>query len=346
MAAKTTKAKTGRATRSRAEVQSEFENINAAYAEEDAVDPKTAAASRARASGIRSAVHGVTVEGAVTAVTQVSLSVQKALAGVNEQLLSKVGELEEVREAVELEKAELAELHKIDIAATSIDILIQDHATKAKALEEEYAQKERDFQAREIERTKAQKTAEAEYALRVQREKDEYEYRKTTERRNAEDEFSQKLLLKQREAADQQATLEKTWRERENVLRAEETEVLKLRQEVFDLPTKLRADFEKEKGAAIGAVKSTLEHTHALKEKDFDAESRVQKGTIATLETQLKTAQEQIKALQTQLDAANAKIESIATKAIDGAAKRDAFDQFMNVTREQGANSTTGRAKS
>jgi hypothetical protein len=137
-ARKTTGGRTGRATRTRAEVQGEFGEISAEAASAEAVDPKTAAASRQRSTGIRTAVQGVTVEGAVTALTQVGLGVQKALAGVSEQLLAKVNELEQVTAAVELEKEELETLHKIDIAATSIDILLQDHATRSKEQEEQY----------------------------------------------------------------------------------------------------------------------------------------------------------------------------------------------------------------
>ena len=160
----TTKGRTGRATRSRAEVQNEFSDIQGEVSATEAVDPKTASAAKARASAIRGAVQGVTVEDAVQRVTRVGLDVQKALANVNEQLLAKVTELEN--------------LHKIDIAATSIDILVQDHANRTRQLDEEFAARQRFFAEEETNREKARKERETAYAVQTQREKDEYEYRK------------------------------------------------------------------------------------------------------------------------------------------------------------------------
>lgn len=344
-ATRTTKGRTGRATRSRTEVQNEFAEINAEVTDAEAVDPKTASASRARAFNVRSAVQGVTVEEAVTAITQVQLGVQKALAGVSEQLLAKVNELKQVTEAVELEQKELAQLHKIDIAATSIDILLQDHAAKTKSLEDVYGQRERDFHTAEAEREKERHEREAAYATQAQREKDEYEYRKANERRAIDDQFQQQLLQRQRDTADRQIALERVWKEREEGLRAQETDITKVRQELIDLPIRLRKDFEAEKAIALNSLKSNLSHEYAIKEKDYSAEARVQQATIATLGVQLNAAVENVKQLQGQLDAANAKIESIANKAIDGAAERGAFERFMTVQKEQNNGTAAGRGK-
>lgn len=343
---RTTKGRAARTTRTRAEVQDEFSGISSEVTGAEAVDPKTASASRARAAGVRAGVQGVTVEGAVTAITQVQLGVQKALAGVSEQLLAKVNELEQVTEAVELEKAELETLHKIDIAATAIDILVQDHATRTKALDEQYAERDRTFQTQEAEREKARREREAAYVMQQQREKDEYEYRKLNERRQSDDQFAQQLLLRQREAADKHVALEKTWTLREETIRAQETDITKTRQDLIDLPIKLRKEFDAEKAIALNSLKSTLVHEHTLKEKDFQAEARVQQSTIAQLGTQLHTSLENVKQLQGQLDAANAKIESIANKAIDGAAERGAFERFMNVQKEQNNGTAAGGRKS
>ena len=57
-------------------------------------------------------------------------------------------------------------------------------------------------------------------------------------------------------------------------------------------------------------------------------------------------AQEANIRLQTQLTEANTKIETIASRAIDGAAKRDAFEQLVSVTKgENGTTQTSGRGK-
>ena len=342
----TTKGRTGRATRSRAEVQNEFSDIQGEVSATEAVDPKTASAAKARASAIRGAVQGVTVEDAVQRVTRVGLDVQKALANVNEQLLAKVTELEQVTEAVEQEKTELENLHKIDIAATSIDILVQDHANRTRQLDEEFAARQRFFAEEETNREKARKERETAYAVQTQREKDEYEYRKSQERRTAEDQFQEQLRTRQRSENDRQLALEKTWREREDILKAQENDVAKVRQEIQDLPVRLRKEFDAEKATAINAVRTNLEHAHQLQLRDFQAEQKIQHAAIETLTRQLLAAQEANIRLQTQLTEANTKIETIASRAIDGAAKRDAFEQLVSVTKgENGTTQTSGRGK-
>ena len=329
----TTKGRTGRATRSRAEVQNEFSDIQGEVSATEAVDPKTASAAKARASAIRGAVQGVTVEDAVQRVTRVGLDVQKALANVNEQLLAKVTELEQVTEAVEQEKTELENLHKIDIAATSIDILVQDHANRTRQLDEEFAARQRFFAEEETNREKARKERETAYAVQTQREKDEYQ-------------FQEQLRTRQRSENDRQLALEKTWREREDILKAQENDVAKVRQEIQDLPVRLRKEFDAEKATAINAVRTNLEHAHQLQLRDFQAEQKIQHAAIETLTRQLLAAQEANIRLQTQLTEANTKIETIASRAIDGAAKRDAFEQLVSVTKgENGTTQTSGRGK-
>jgi uncharacterized coiled-coil protein SlyX len=344
MTTRTTKSRPSRATRTRADVQTEFADVQQEVAGAEAVDPKTAAANRSRTATIRNAVQGVTVEDAVTRVTRVGLDVQKALAGVNEQLLAKVTELEQVTEAVELEKTELETLHKIDIAATALDILVQDHATRTKQLDETYAARERAFQEQEAEREKTRREREVAYAIQVQREKDDYEYRKAQERRAAEDAFQEQHRAKVRGEGERAFALEKNWAERENALKAQETEVAKIRQEIIDLPIKLRKDFDAEKAIALNSLKSNLEHAHQLSTKDFQAQATIQQSTIAQLNAQLHAAQEQNARLQTQLTEANSKIETIAKSAIDGASKRDAFEQLMSVTNNNGASTSTSRS--
>jgi len=341
----TPKKKTTRSTRTRTEVQDEFTDIQQGVASAEAVDPKTAAATRNRASTVRTAVQGLTVEDAVTRVTRLGLDVQRALAGVNEQLLTKVTELEQVTEAVELEKAELENLHKIDVAATAIDMLVQDYTAKSKQLDEQYVARERSYQEQEIEREKARREREVAYATQVQREKDEYEYRKAQERRTADDTFQQQLILKNREAVDRQANLEKNWREREETLRVQENEVTKLRQESQELPIKLRKDFDAEKAIALNSLKSNLEHAHQLQSKDFQAQATIQAATITNLNQQLHAAQEANTRLQQQLAEANSKIETIAKSAIDGSSRRDAFDQLMAVTSNNGTSTPAPRSK-
>ena len=93
-----------------------------------------------RAAEIRHAVEATTVEGVVKGISGLGLEISKALAHVSGKLVEEVERLSAVREAVNLERAELERLHKMDVAATALDQMVQDHAREKERLEAEIAE--------------------------------------------------------------------------------------------------------------------------------------------------------------------------------------------------------------
>src|SRR5262252_7319610 len=113
-----------RAKRSRAEMQQEFAEIQEQ-------------AEMAREAEVRQAAQGITVEAVVQKISGLGLEVGKALADVSEQLTQEVRVLATVREAVALERKELEQLHKMDVAATALDQIVQDYAREKQGAEAE-----------------------------------------------------------------------------------------------------------------------------------------------------------------------------------------------------------------
>ena len=103
-----------------AEIQEEVESAR------DAADAKREEAARLRDAEIRASVDGVTVEAVVQRISGLGLEVSKALASVSDKLVQEVNLLASVREGVELERQELGRVHKIDVAATALDQMVQD----------------------------------------------------------------------------------------------------------------------------------------------------------------------------------------------------------------------------
>src|SRR5208282_5525156 len=102
-------------------------------------DPKAEGAGRLRAAEVRRAVEGTTVEGVVQGISGLGLEISKALADVSTKLVEEVEQLSAVREAVNLERVELERLHKIDVAATALDQMVQDYEKQKQQLESEIA---------------------------------------------------------------------------------------------------------------------------------------------------------------------------------------------------------------
>ena len=114
-----------RAKRGKAEVQKEFAELQEQVERErEAPDAKGDEAARLREAEVRQAVEGVTVEGVVQTVSSLGLQVARALSDISGKLTEEVQLLASVREAVALERKELERLHKIDVAATAMDQMV------------------------------------------------------------------------------------------------------------------------------------------------------------------------------------------------------------------------------
>jgi len=140
MATKESKKGAARPKRSKEDTQREFARISEEVAAGlEATDAKSAEAARFRETQVRQAVDGLGVETVVQKISGLGLEVSRALADVSEKLTEEVQLLAVVREAVALERKELEQLHKIDVAATALDHLVQDYAREKQKLEAEIA---------------------------------------------------------------------------------------------------------------------------------------------------------------------------------------------------------------
>jgi colicin import membrane protein len=130
-----------RAKRAKAEVQQEFAGIRQEAEEaRESSDPKAEQTARLRAAEVLQAVEGTTVEAVVQEISALGLQISKALAGLSTKLVDEVEQLSAVREAVHLERSELERLHKIDVASTALDQMVQDYAREKERLEAEIAE--------------------------------------------------------------------------------------------------------------------------------------------------------------------------------------------------------------
>ena len=176
-----------RAKRSRADVQQEFEAIRRdVESAKETADPKREEQQAIADAETRAAVSELSVEGVVRKVSGLSLEISKTLSDLSAKLTDEVERLGTVREAVELERRELERLHKIDVGATALDQLVQEYRLQEERLEAEIAAKRASWE--EEERNTERERKEQEEGLKKQRQRDidEYEYKKTLERKRAQ----------------------------------------------------------------------------------------------------------------------------------------------------------------
>ena len=127
----TTAKSSPRARRTKAEIQPEFSAIqDEMETARESADAKADELARVKEAEARQAVEGVTVDGVVEQISKLGLDLSRTLNGLSEKLADEVSRLATLRSAVELERKELERLHKIDVAATALDQLVQEYAKR------------------------------------------------------------------------------------------------------------------------------------------------------------------------------------------------------------------------
>ena len=144
--------------------------------------------------------------------------------------------LASVRETVELERKELERLHKIDVAATALDQMVQDYAREKEQLEAEIAAGRAAWEEESARASASARSRTRILSKQRQREIDDYEYKKALERKKAQDKYDEEMRLTEKKNQERQEALEKGWQQREAALKEREEELARLRKEAEIFP--------------------------------------------------------------------------------------------------------------
>jgi hypothetical protein len=328
-----------RPKRTKAEVQDAFEEIREETARaREAADPKLSELAKLREAEVRQSVEGISVESEVQRISALGLEISKALTDVSGKLVQEVQRLASVREAVTLETAELGRLHKIDVAATALDQLVQDHAREKEQLDAEIAAQRTAWEQESLATERERKENEELVKKQRQREIEDYEYKKTQERKKAQDKYDEEQRLLEKRNKEKQEELDKNWKQREIALKEQEDEVARLRKDAEGFPARLKKEAEEAAAAATRAAEQKSEREVLLLHKDVEAEKRMAELEIKGLHDIVARQSEQLSALQKQLDEAKQQVQDIAVRAIEGASGARALSHINQIAMEQAKN--------
>jgi hypothetical protein len=330
------KTATARNRRSKAEVQQEFESIRKeAATERETSDTRAREVARVREGEVHEAVDGASVDGIVGELSALGLHVSKVLSDLSAQLIAEVERLTTLREAVEIERRELQRLHKIDIAATALDQLVQDYEARKQAFQAEIASAKSEWEAESAERERGAREYEESLKKQRQRENEEFEYKKALERKKAQDKYDEEQRVRDRQNREKQETLEKSWQDREAALKAREDEAAQLRKDAEAFPRHLEQEVQRAVAEARRQAEQASEQRLLVATKDAEADRRVADLRTKTLEEMVARQSEQLAALQRQLDEAKQQVQDIAVKAIEGASGARTLAHVNQIAMEQ-----------
>lgn len=322
--------------RSKAEIEKEFSQIaQEVETQKKSASPKADEAARASEEEIRQAVAGLTVESTVQKLSNLGLEISKALNDLAEKMVTEVERLRAVREAVALETRELERLHKIDVAATALDQLIQDYRAQKEQLEAEISRRRQEWEEEQQQRAREQKEYEEALKKQRQREVEEYEYKKALERKKAQDKYDEEMRLLEKRNKEKQEALEKSWQQREAALKEREEELARLRKEVEEFPARLKKEIDAASAQAAKLTEQRLEHQMVLLKKDAESEKRLLELRIKTLEELVDRQAREIEGLKQQFEESKRQVQEIAVKAIEGASGAQALSHVNKIAMEQ-----------
>ena len=325
-----------RARRSRAEVQKDFSKlVDEVEQQKETASPKADELSRRRETEIRQAVAEVTVDDVVQRISGLGLEITKSLTQLSEKLVAEVEKLQNVREAVSLETKELERLHKIDIAATALDQLIQDYGKQKEELEAEISSRREAWAEEERERERQKKELEENLKKQRQREAEEYEYKKSLERKKAQDKYEEEMRLLEKNNKEKQEAFEKGWQQREAAIKEKEEEWSRLKKEVEEFPARLKKEIDAAMAAGVKVVEQRSEQQIMLLKKDSEAEKRFAELQIKSLQDTIARQSVEIETLHKQVEEAKLQVQDIAVKAIEGASGAKALTDVKQVLMEQ-----------
>ncbi len=334
--ARITKTTARPARKPKAEVEEEFRLIQEeTAAAREAADAKIEELNRRKNAETAQAVDGLTVESVVEKIAGLGLEISRSLTGISARLTEEVDRLAAAREAVRIEREELARLHRIDIAATALDQMVQDYAREKEQLEAQIAAQRAEWEQES--KTVERERKEQEEALRKQRQRetDEYEYRKTLERKKAQDKYDEEQRVQEKANREKQEKLEKSWTEREAALKEQEVELARLKKESETFPARLAKEVEQAVAAAGKAAEARFEQQVVLIQKDAEVEKRVAELRVKAAEETITQQAGQLASLQKQLEEAKRQVQEIAVKAIEGASGARALAHVNQIAMEQ-----------
>jgi colicin import membrane protein len=287
------------------------------------------------AKNVLADVSGLTAETAVKKVTEAGLTINKTLAGINEQVISLVEELKQLDEAIQLKTEELNGLHGKDVAASAIDVLVAEYDKKKAELEAEMERLQKD-----IEDTRAKAAAElatereaAELARK--RAEEAYSYDTQQLRKKELDAFAEGLRQQSATERDRKEKLEKEWATREEALKLRENELESLRKQVSEFPLVLKKETDTASAIVGNRVKSEWELKLTLATKDAETSQRVASMEIASLKDTTAKQAQAIQTLQAELNEAKRQVQAIAEKALESASGARALAEVQGVIQSR-----------
>ena len=291
----------------------------------------------------------------IVSLEQIQGSFGGAVGDLSERLIVEATQLETVRQAIALEKQELADLHQLtEIEESTIDVLLEQYQASAQKFAAEFEQQQtsdrHEIAAAQKAWAKRQQVharmiieRNQDYRKSQQREQEEYQYNLDLARDLEESEYEQEKKLQRQQLKETRQTLEQQWRQREQEIARQEQEYDEAKAKAIAFEEQLRCKIKQgtEEGKGIAAYQAKIKADLAAKE--IEGETQNYQLRIESLEQTIKHQTIRINQLVQQLDNSLKQVQDLAVKAIEGTSNRNSFEAVKAIALEQAKTNQKGK---
>lgn len=270
------------------------------------------------------AVKDLRADSVVSEVNNLQVSLQKTLADVSASITNKIQQIDTIDTAISLKEARLKELYGIEAEAIKWDDLQAQHDAERKNWEVERETRNNQWE---------QETDDHEVACA--RRSTEWEYLFAQRTKQKEDAFKAQVEQQMRAEKLRQEDLQRAWQDRENALKAKETEYVQLREQVAGFDARLKAEVAKTETILSNTLKKQHEHEKALLQKDAEAAKALCESKLAFSDKTIAGLENQIATLKAQLDHARQDAKDVANQALNTAADRRVAEALRQVVSDR-----------
>ena len=302
-------------------------------------------------------VTGVSTDSVTQEIAELKQQLGRSLNQLAEKLAERAAQLADLERAITLQEARLAELHDGELAADSLEKLMQAYHERKTLAEQEFAglmrghqaalDNEKTTAARERERLKAE-FAEQRDALKKEREREatEFQYARDRQRKLDQDAYeeAQRAQAHQLKAAKEAA--ERELSQREQAVSEREGTVGALQQQVDQFATRLAQEVAQARTEAAEGVRQELTRQIELIKAEHKWEKKLAEQNAAHLAQSIATLEGKLSSLTGELATAQKQVQELANKAIEGASLSKAFDSVNKIALEQATGRTDKKGAS
>lgn len=291
----------------------------------------------------------ITPERIVKNLADVKVCITQALDSLEQRLEEEYRKLSDLQTAIKFEAANLEELHEIKLNANSLAALLLAQKEYKARFEAEMVESKLKFESemsearivweKDQERIQQEQKELKESIKKARtREQEEYEYALQLDRKKDNDTYETKKQVLEKELIEKKESTYKEFSERESIIKAQEEDYKQLRVAAERFPK----DLEKAIQEAEKRTKENIELSHKyqmdLFTKEIEGERKLNQQIISSLQNKIKEQEIFIKQLTQKTDEAGNQVQTIALKALESSSSMRFMGGFEDTKKQNQSN--------